>query len=267
MNLYPRDYLLGLTEDEKREYDSIRSKELEGRTFGRKNLYYQYPLAARNYNSLFPNNHLDFVDFKKDPAIVSKNDGFAQLLSNRSISERDILNYINKTPAFHIVGSILRGCRFPFGHHGTYLFPEFQLGTSYQADYLLIGNGSGGYQFVFIEFENPFNSITLNDGNLGSTFRKGINQVQDWRRWLQENYFVLYENFEKSKLTEQQLPREFIKYDAFRIHYVVVAGMRDDFNEKTYQIRREYMDQQKIHLLHYNNLLDFSYELVNYPTY
>ena len=64
------------------------------------------------------------------------------------------------------------------GHHGAYLFPEFPLGTSYKADYLLIGNGSGGHEFIFIELENPKGNITLQNGELGNTFRKGILQVR-----------------------------------------------------------------------------------------
>lgn len=267
MKLYNRDYLPGLTPQEKIEFQAILDKEKEGMKIGRRNLYYQYSLAARNCLSLFPNNHLDILDLKSNPNVANINNGFSQLISSDTISERDILNYINQTPAFHIIGSILRGCHFHFGHHSAYLFPEFPLGTSYKADYLIIGKSSGGHEFVFVELENPKGNITVQDGELGNTFRKGIIQVKDWQRWLQENYITLSEYFEAHCNRNETLPKEFIKFDSTRFHYVVVAGTRKDFTDKTYRIAREHKDMEKIHLLHYENLCDFSSQILNEPTY
>lgn len=268
MQLYNRNYLNGLTEQEEIEYKEILIKEKEGiKGFGRKNFYYQYSLAVRNWLSLFPNNHLDIIDLKKSSNAVEINNGFKELLLSNLISERDILNYINQTPAFHIIGAILRGCQFHFGHHSAYLFPEFPLGTSYKADYLIIGKNSGGYEFVFVELENPSGNITLQDGELGNTFRKGILQIKDWQRWLQENYVALSEYFERHCKRDEALPKEFMKYDVTRMHYIVVAGKRKDFLDKTYQIAREYRDREKIHLLHYDNLYDFACQILNEPTY
>lgn len=267
MQLYSRDYLDGLTTQEETDYKDILNKEKEGRIgFARKNLYPQYSLAVRNWLSLFPNNHLDIIDLEENSNIIEVNNGFKQLIKSDSISERDILNYINQTPAFHVIGSILRGCQFRFGHHSAYLFPEFPLGTSYKADYLIIGKNSGGYEFVFVELENPNGTITLQDGELGNTFRKGIFQVKDWRRWLQENYISLSEYFERHS-HNQTLPKEFLRYDNTRIHYVVIAGKRINFTDKTYCIAREYKDSEKIHLLHYDNLCDFAFQIINEPTY
>lgn len=271
MELYTRNYLNGLTLDEEKAYAAIMEKETEGRKIGRKNLYHLYPLAARNCLSLFPNHHLDILDLKANDNATTLNDNFKQLLLSSNVGEREILNYINRTPAFHIVGAILRGCQFRFGHHSAYLFPEFQLGTTYQTDYLLIGKNSGGYEFVFIELESPQDKgnekITVQDGELGGIFRKGITQVENWRRWLQENYSSLSEVFEKHKNKEEHLPKEFLKYDDTRIHYVVVAGMRKNFSDKTYRIAREYRDTDKTHLFHYENLYDFSCQILDEPTY
>lgn len=267
MNLYERDYLTGLTPQEKKEFQEIKTKETANLKFGRKNLYYLYPLAVRNCLSLFPNNHLDILDLKANSNAANINNEFEQLLSSDTVKEQDILNYINKTPAFHIIASILRGCSFHFGHHGAYLFPEFPLGTSYKADYLIIGKNSGGHEFVFVELENPKGNITIQDGELGNTFRKGIIQVKNWKRWLQENYSYLSEYFETHCNRNQTLPKEFMKFDSTRLHYVVVAGRRKDFTDKTYQIAREYKDNEKIQLLHYDNLCDFSKQILQEPTY
>lgn len=67
-------------------------------------------------------------------------------------------------------------------NHEAYLFPEFQLGNLYKADYLLMGKSSVGFEFIFIELESPYGKITLNDGQLGAEFRDGISQLEDWKR-------------------------------------------------------------------------------------
>lgn len=102
------------------------------------------------------------MDLKANSNAANINNEFEQLLSSDTVKEHDILNYINKTPAFHIIGSILRGCHF-HGHHVAYLFPEFPLETSYKAGYLIIGKNSGGHEFVFVELENPKGNITIQD--------------------------------------------------------------------------------------------------------
>ena len=69
-----------------------------------------------------------------------------------------------------------------------HLFPEFQLGGLYKADYLLVGMSSGGFEFIFVELKNPYGKITLKDGQSGAEFRNGISQLEDWKRWLPSNY-------------------------------------------------------------------------------
>lgn len=63
--LYERDYLLGLTEAEKQEYEEATGRKFgEKRVsgFGRVNNFLAYPKAARMCKSLFPNNYLDFAE-------------------------------------------------------------------------------------------------------------------------------------------------------------------------------------------------------------
>ena len=74
---------------------------------------------------------------------------------------------------------------FRASRYGKYLLTQVNVfGSSYKADYLLVGKSSGGYEFVLIELENPYGQITLQDGNLGAEFRDGISQLDEWKRWL-----------------------------------------------------------------------------------
>ena len=48
--------------------------------------------------------------------------------------------------------------------------------------------------------------------------------------------------------------REFFELEKSRIHYVVIAGRRSDYKEKTYELRRRLLKSNNILLLHYDNL-------------
>ena len=49
----------------------------------------------------------------------------------------------------------------------------------------------------------------------------------------------------------------------FRFHYVVIAGRRSDFNERTYRIRRmRRASNPRISLLHYDNVIDDTNQLL-----
>lgn len=267
IRLYDRNYFEGLTEEEDREYLRIREKERVNRTYCRRNLFLSYPKAARMCNSLFPNNYLDVADLKNHELLRKSNEEFAALLDDPNCNERQILNFIKNNRYYHIIGSLLSGLAFHIGHHAAYLFPEFQLGTAYHVDYLIVGKGSGGYEFVLVELENPYGNITLKDGQLGQEFREGISQLEDWRRWLPTGFSSFEEVMRKYKNRLKDLPEEYHRLDLSRFHYVVIAGRRSDFTEKTYIIRREKIKNEDTYILHYDNLIDFSNYLIERNSY
>lgn len=268
--LYERDYLLGLTEAEKQECE-----EITGRKFGEKrvkrlgtiNNFFAYPKAVRMCKSLFPNNYLDVAELRDVERLANANEEFLSLLNDEVCTERDILHFIKDKKYYHIIGSIIWGLSINIGNHGAYLFPEFQLGNSYKVDYLLAGKNSGGYEFIFIELESPYGNITLKNGELGAEFRDGISQLEDWRRWLSANYSSFGEVMRKYKNRRLDLPGEFYKFDFSRFHYVVISGRRSNFQDKTYSIKRERKKSDNIDIIHYDNLYDFSNNLIGKSTY
>ena len=63
MNLYDRDYSK-LTNSEEAEWEAVRQKEVVNKLGSleiRKNLFQNYPKAARHFVHLFPNNYLDII--------------------------------------------------------------------------------------------------------------------------------------------------------------------------------------------------------------
>ena len=217
------------------------------------------PWKLRHNLSLFPNNFIDLGEIKENYDISELNAQYLELIEKEDCREREILNFINHTPAYHVVGSILCD-NYPFGHHDLYLFKEMWLGNQYRTDYVMIGKGSGGYEFVLIEFEEPDGRITLKNGHFGQAFRNGAYQVEDWNTWMDSHFSTFIQDLNLVK-GEGELPKEFRNYDSSRFHYVVVAGRRSDFTDITYVSRRKKLRENNILMLHHDNLYDSSKKL------
>jgi hypothetical protein len=271
MSLYKKDFSK-ITQEEKIEWDNLKKQEIVEGPNGlnglvRKSLYREYPKAVRHFLSLFPNYFLDGVELQSEKvALDNKLSAFKDLLDKTTTTERDVLNFIKEQQAHFIIGAILKN-RFTFGHHACYIFPEFPFSPNFQIDYLIVGQNSDGYHFVFVELENPYGAITTKDGSFGDTIRKGVKQVEDWEIWLEENFGHLRLIFEKHLNENESLPREFLVFDKTRTHYVVVAGRRSYFTDRTYRLRRNNVEQRKLHVLHYDNLIEESQSAIGTHTY
>lgn len=273
MNLYERDYN-NPTEEEFKERDAVIRRNTpypKHPQIRNSASYREQPKAIRHFESLFPNNYLDIVDLKKEAELHLLNNKFQKVLQDKNITELDIKRVIQDNHAYHIIGSILASYRFGheqaynFGHHSAYLFKEFKLGTAYATDYVLVGGSSGGYHFILIECENPYKQITIANGSFGTTIRKGINQINDWKAFISANFSAITEEFKK--YTNKQLPDEFYRFDNTRFNYIVIAGMRSNFKEKTYRLARQSKEESKIDILHYENLYDYAEQVIGRPSY
>ncbi len=271
MKLNERDFKL-ITHEENLVWKEILEQEkvfINGQLSNliKKSLFGSYPLAVRHFLSLFPNNHLDNYELTcESESLENKLFNFKSLLDNTQITERQILNFIKGENAYFIIGSILKR-NFRFGHHATFVFPEFKLPPNYQVDYLIVGKNSDGYHFVFVELENPYGVITLKDGTYGEAIRKGIKQVDDWEMWLEENFSNLRLVFEQALNVKEKLPKEFSVFDKTRMHFVVVAGRRSDYKEKTYRLQRKNLEERKLYVFHYDNIVDFATSIIGSPSY
>lgn len=267
MNLYKRDYLKDPpTVHELQRYQEVLHTEQpnDGNArIGKTNLRRMYPEAVRHFESLFPNNHVELFDFHNTGNMELLNEEFCKLIHNPETKERDVLRFINHRPAYHIIGGVFK--YFNFGHHDAYIFPEFRLGE-YIPDYLLIGKSSGGYEFIFVELEHPNGRTTLKSGHEGEAFRKGTYQVFDWKAEIEAHFPAVFATIIQYS-NKAALPIEFSELDSSRFHYVVVAGLREDYKESTYRDRRNKAIQQNILTLHYDNLYDKACELVESQTF
>lgn len=263
--LYKRNYF-ELNSTEKTELDKaeifllkLKNKKTGWRVSDIMKYHELIPEAGYHYKSLFPNNYLRY-DYKKNNINIEEQfENFKKLVQNKISDERRILNFIKNNQSYFILESLF--FKFSTGNHDGYLFREFELPPNYIVDFLLVGKSSSGFEFIFIEFESPNKEITLKDGSLGNGFRKGIKQIEDWDSWLDSNFSLLRNVFKKYQNLSKELPSEFYEYDKSRIHYLVIAGKREHFNEKTYKIKRKGVNNIKI--MHYDNLIDTTELYVN----
>lgn len=277
MSLFQKDYSK-LSKDELtaiEDYNNAKSKDTNSAIKGFKLVTRQGAIAQmkvllqfpfiKNLQSLFPNNHLNIFHLQSNKLdYIKKLQGFIQLVDNPDISEREILNFIRKEEAHFIISSALNFT--DFGHHDGYIFQEVALPPNHQADFLVIGKNSHGYHFLLFELENPYNNITTKDGSYGATIRKGISQIDDWKAWMDKNFTTLKNVLLKVKNPNLELPPEFYEYDSTRFHYVVVAGRRENFSEKTYRLSRT-MKRNGTIVIHYDNLIDESKRLIDAGRY
>ena len=198
MNLYDKDYL-NCSNELLRKSKQIIEQNTNEFNFVNSKCYFQLPKEVRHYESMFPNNFLDPADFiiqENREKMINQNKKARDLINNKTSKELDFKNFIKNNKAYHIIGSILKR-NYNFGHHGTYVFPEFQLGNEFQCDYLIVGDSSDGFKFVFVEMEAINETPQLQKGYFSQTLRKGINQINDWQNWLEKNFNSL--NFKKYK--------------------------------------------------------------------
>lgn len=261
MKIHDTDYH-NISDKDKGLWEQLKAKEMvyheDKLTQIRKSFYTDYPKSVRHFLSLFPNNFIDAVDLIQEAAHLKKVlMEFEILMNNSNTTERPISKFIKDKRAYFIIASILKS-NYRFGHNALFLFPEFEMPPNYQADYLMVGENSDGHHFIFIELENPYNDITTQDGSYGTTIRKGIKQIEDWEVWLERYFSNLKLVFEGLKNKQEILPKEFRDFDKTRIHYVVVAGRRSDYSERTYRLRRNNLEQRKALILHYDNLIEYA---------
>lgn len=218
--------------------------------------------AIKSNISYFPNNYINYFSFKKhNTECKDKFDRFKLLIDRNDCKERDILNFIRDEEALFIISSIQKKYT-NWGHHDLYVFREFKIGTSFVADFLIVGKNSYGYHFLFVEMESVIGSIVNQNGDFGVCIKKGFSQVDDWESFLMKNFDHLKTEFEKFSKKIRPLPDEFSEFDVSRVSYCVIVGRRNDFNEKALTKKhRDHGSESKKILLHYDNLIECTEDL------
>lgn len=236
MNLQDRDYTLILSDEEQKAYDEeVAYAAKRGPKNTRKFPRFSHPdVEIRKFlwhkRSLFPNNFLYLKEYK-DNDFESEAEAFSNVIYTAK-NELEIQRYIKQNRKWFIPGSIFLD--YNFGHHDAYLFPEQQLGNKYAADYMLLGKNSDGYNIVLVEFEKANTEYLLTTSNVESeSVRKGLTQIQDWKRWIERNLDFF--------LRDIELSQKGIDVPVYRIYYYLVVSRRDFMTPTALDVRSQSM--------------------------
>lgn len=232
MKLQDRNYELILNDKEQEAYETELTYELKKGLKNTRNFpRFSHPdKEIRKFiwhkRSLFPNNFLYLGEFK-DLDFELEAIEFQNVIYTAE-NELKIQQYIKQNRKWFIPGSIFLD--YNFGHHDAYLFPEQQLGNEYAADYMLVGKNSDGYSIVLVEFEKANTEYLINTANTESeSVRKGLTQIQDWKRWIDGNRDYFLKNI--------GLFQQGIDVPVYRIYYYLVVSRRDFMNQTALDVR------------------------------
>lgn len=252
MNLYERDYtkILNPEECEAVElYNEFHSRKGIQRTSDAPEWSHPSEEIRRflwHFNSIFPNNHLYHLEPRR-LELEKESIEFKNIVYSAK-NENEIQSYIKSNKKWFIPASLYK--EYNFAHHGAYLFPELSFGAEYISDYCLLGSSSDGFSIVLVEFEKasvPFMIKTQNSEN--ESVRKGITQIRDWKRWLDDNreYFI----------RSMGLGEKGIKIPTSRIYYCLVVSRRDLMDQRAADLRSQLIcEMQNFKIVSYDRLVD-----------
>ena len=261
MNLENRDYTLFENAEEKNAYEEEKKYEMQKGIKSTKNFpRFSHPdEQVRKFiwhkRSLFPNNYLYFandIDYQREAK------EYREVIYSAT-DEHSIQQYIKENKKWFIPGSIFLD--YNFGHHDAYLFSEQKLGNEYAVDYMLLGKNSDGYNIILVEFEKADTPYLLNSSNGESeSVRKGITQIRDWKRWIDQNRDYFIKNIGLNELG--------IDIPIYRIFYYLVVSRRDHMTKKAYDVRSQCMyEMNNIKIVTFDRLASNILELKNRHTW
>ncbi len=174
---------------------------------------------------------------------------------NKAKSESDVQKYIKDNQKWFIPGSLFRN--YDFGHHEAYISPEQSLGGNYRVDYMLLGRNSVGYHIVFVEFESVNVEYRNTSDNSETQYvRKGLTQINDWKRWIDNNRSFFLENTGLRDIAGN-IP-------SWGIKYCLVVSRRSKMDSLANEMRgqREW-EAKDLKIVSYDRLVDNTRALVN----
>jgi len=115
---------------------------------------------------------------------------------------------------------------------------------------MLIGKDSGRYSLVLVELETLNTEYLIGTANMESeSVRKGLTQLQDWKRWLENNreYFMRDIGL-----------REFgIDIPTYKTYFYLVVGRKKYMNKIAIEVRAQSMyERHNIKIVTFDRLLE-----------
>ena len=195
-----------------------------------------------------PRKHRELEPFEVKSLLIMEDIDALQSVIESSEDETAIQKTIEERP--QILAALLGG-------EARFLIPRKSLGGMYVPDFLAADYDSAGVRWLLVELETPRSSITLKDRNgLERHARTGVDQIKEWREWLQNNLDVARRSKRDDGLGLVDIrPRS---------EGLVLVGRRGNLHDNSHKVRRPIEESDHIRIHTYDWLVEQLVGLLNY---
>jgi len=134
------------------------------------------------------------------------------------------------------------------GANGRYVIPKPKLGAQLVPDFLIAEMSSIGIEWHGVELESPLTNPCTVSGQASAHLTHAIQQILDWRTWLQSNL-----GYARNPKVDKGLGLIGITPD---LPATILIGRRIDFPERFNDYRRQTKDRQNIEIHTYERLAE-----------
>jgi hypothetical protein len=150
--------------------------------------------------------------------------------------------------------------------------PQFQLGTDYVSDFVVVTGQSFHYDITLVKLESPFDPPFTQEGRRNQRLNTALEEVNDWFSWIHENedYFlrsltkVMSNGYGANQIANSRQNR-FRDNGRYRelVSAKIVIGRRSMLTEDDNKRRATILDQtsRRIEILPYDRLLEIETRL------
>lgn len=132
--------------------------------------------------------------------------------------------------------------------HGTHVVPKFRFGGQYVSDFLISEITSGGTFWILVELEPASAELVTRGGQLSQRVREGIQQVRDWKDWLDQNRDLASRSISRNGLGLG---------DIQGVWGWVVVGRRSKVTPRFNTLRQQVFEGSNIEVITYDRLLEW----------
>ncbi len=131
-------------------------------------------------------------------------------------SEEPIQKYFQDHPSL-VIGETGGQCRW--------VIPQKRLGSELVPDFITARLDSRGVKWTLVELQSPMSSPYNSKGHLSAQLNEGVSQINEWRRWLEDNLDYARRERAKNGLG--------LKDISPRCDGLILIGREDDRDEQT----------------------------------
>jgi len=166
-------------------------------------------------------------------------EAFRKRLSTAA-NERDLQRFFSKNPMLL--------ARLLGGGHGRWVIPHQRMKVQMMTDFVIGGMSSDRFEWFAVELESPKARSFTRSRDPGRQLNHAIQQVQDWRAWLQRNLNYAARGREEGGLGLTDIVP--------RLPGLILIGRRSEFLQGSREPRLEMIADLNINIHTYDWLLE-----------